>query len=175
MILNNQFAERDTLLSEIDHFAQERQALLKQIQELNLALTQKKRESQNQTEQVEHLKRMIMAYVSEENNIQFERQFLESEKKGLEKSYGEILKRLEVNRLILEDTISDIHFLKSEIGTLKEKMILLEQEIPARFQEADNLGQKVTGTLVNSINDLYNKISVVEKKIKVLYYKKETI
>ena len=50
---------------------------------------------------------------------------------------------------------------------------MLEEEIPERYRDADNLDKKIRGTFVRALNDLRDKIDIVERKAKVLYYRKE--
>jgi len=54
-------------------------------------------------------------------------------------------------------------------------MRMVEEEIPDKFRDADNLDKKITGTFIRALNDLQNRLHTVERKAKVLYYQKENI
>ena len=126
-------------------------------------------------ENSEKQKKSLLEWVSEENDLVQEIEFYASEMNKMDKIYADVSAKYEDNMGILEGMIKNVGFLKGEIGALVLQMGMLEEEIPERYRDADNLDKKIKGTFVKALNDLQNRVDVVEKKAKVLYYQKEKI
>jgi len=149
--------------------------LANQLENLNLRISEKRKEANMRSESSDELKKSLMDFISEENDLLHEMEFLESEKVKLVEIYDGVAERYDANMSVLEGMIKDIGFMKGEIGALIIKMGMLEEEIPDKFRDADNLDNKITGTFIRALNDLQNRLNAVERKAKVLYYKKENI
>ena len=163
------------VLSELESLEQENKALASQLENLNLRLSEKRKEANMLCESSDKLKKNLMGFISEENDLLHEIEFLESEKVKLVEIYDGIAERYDTNMSVLEGMIKGIGFMKGEIGALIIKTGMLEEEIPDKFRDADNLDKKITGTFIRALNDLQNRLHTVERKAKVLYYKKENI
>lgn len=163
------------LNAETGSLKQENRLLAERCKDLNLQLSEKEKEAEKLNKSSSELKKSLLKFVSEENNLQHEIEFLETEKTTLANTYDEVSESLDANMAVLEDMIKDIGFTKGELGTLKVKLDMLEQEIPAKFRDADNLDRKITGAFFTAIEDLSSRMNAVEKKIKILYYKKENV
>jgi len=167
--------ERTTFVLKLESLEQENKALANQLENLNLRISEKRKEANMRSESSDELKKSLMDFISEENDLLHEMEFLESEKVKLVEIYDGVTERYDVNMSVLEGMIKDIGFMKGEIGALVIKMGMLEEEIPDKFRDADNLDKKITGTFIRALNDLQNRLNAVERKAKVLYYKKENI
>ncbi len=163
------------LTREIDSLKIENKALAGKLSDLELTLVKKKRTAKALLETSEEQKKSLPALVAEENDLVQEIEFYESEKSKMDEIYAHISAKYEDNMEILEGMIKNVGFLKGEIGALVLQMGMLEEEIPERYRDADNLDKKIKGTFVRALNDLQNRVEVVEKKAKVLYYQKEKI
>jgi len=172
---SNLSTERKTLVIKLESLEQENKALANQLENLNLRISEKRKEANMRSESSDELKKSLMDFISEENDLLHEMEFLESEKVKLVEIYDGVTERYDVNMSVLEGMIKDIGFMKGEIGALVIKMGMLEEEIPDKFRDADNLDKKITGTFIRALNDLQNRLNAVERKAKVLYYKKENI
>jgi chromosome segregation ATPase len=168
-------AEKKTLVQKRESLEQENKALANQLENLNLRLSEKRKEANMLSERSYELKKTLMDCISEEKDLLHEIEFLDSEKAKLVEIYEGVTERYDTNMSVLEGMIKDIGFMKGEIGALIIKMGMLEEEIPDRFRDADNLDKKITGTFIRALNDLQNRLNAVERKAKVLYYKKENI
>ncbi|MBW2062396.1 MAG: hypothetical protein JRI95_12680 [Deltaproteobacteria bacterium] len=167
--------ERKTLLLEVEGLEQENKALADQLKDLEVRLFEKKKEANILAEGTEGVKETLMRFTSEENNLLHERKFLESEKEKLVGIYDGVSERYDTNMSVLEGMIKDTGFMKGEIGALIMKVGMLEGEIPLKFRDADNLDKKIKGTFIRALNDLQERVHAVERKAKVLYYKKEMV
>ena len=172
---SNLSTERKTLVIKLESLEQENKTLANQLENLNLRISEKRKEANMRSESSDELKKSLMDFISEENDLLHEMEFLESEKVKLVEIYDGVTERYDVNMSVLEGMIKDIRFMKGEIGALIIKMRMLEEEIPDKFRDADNLDKKITGTFIRALNDLQNRLHTVERKAKVLYYKKENI
>ena len=167
--------ERKTLVLKLESLEQENKALASQLENLNLRLFEKRKEANMLFESSDELKKSLMGFISEENDLLHEIEFLESEKAKLVEIYDGVSERYDTNMSALEGMIKDVGFMKGEIGALIIKIGMLEEEIPDKFRDADNLDKKITGTFIRALNDLQNRLNTAERKAKVLYYKKENI
>jgi len=167
--------ERKTLVLKLESLEQENKALASQLENLNLRLSEKRKKANMLFESSDELKKSLMGFISEENDLLHEIEFLESEKAKLVEIYDGVSERYDTNMSALEGMIKDVGFMKGEIGALIIKIGMLEEEIPDKFRDADNLDKKITGTFIRALNDLQNRLNTAERKAKVLYYKKENI
>ena len=172
---SNPGPERMSFVLKLESLEQENKALASQLKDLDFRLLEKKKEANMLSESSDKLKKNLMGFISEENDLLHEIEFLESEKVKLVEIYDGVAERYDTNMSVLEGMIKDIGFMKGEIGALIIKMGMLEEEIPDKFRDADNLDKKITGTFIRALNDLQNRLNAVERKAKVLYYKKENI
>ena len=62
--------------------------------------------------------------------------------------------------------------MKGEMGTLINKMGMLESEVPVKVSDVDNLDEQITGA-IKVLKDLYTRMQGVETKVKTNYYKKK--
>ena len=172
---SNSVKEDVDLVREVESLKNENKALTGKITDLELTLVKKKREAKTLLENSEKQKESLLEWVSEENDLVQEIEFYASEMNKMDKIYADVSAKYEDNMRILEGMIKNVGFLKGEIGALVLQMGMLEEEIPERYRDADNLDKKIKGTFVRALNDLQNRVDVVEKKAKVLYYQKEKI
>jgi len=172
---SNPSPERTTFVLKLESLEQENKALASQLKDLDFRLLEKEKEANMLSESSDKLKKNLMGFISEENDLLHEIEFLESEKVKLVEIYDGVAERYDTNMSVLEGMIKGIGFMKGEIGALIIKMGMLEEEIPDKFRDADNLDKKITGTFIRALNDLQNRLNAVERKAKVLYYKKENI
>jgi len=161
--------------AEIDRLKQENSLSAVRYKDLSSQLSKKEKQAEELDKSSSGLKETLLRCVCEENNLQHEIEFLETEKTKLANTYNEVSESLDANMAELEDMLKDIGFTKGELGTLKVKLDMLEQEIPEKFRDADNLDRKITGAFFTAIEDLSSRMNAVEKKIKILYYKKENV
>jgi len=159
----------------LESLDRENKELSNQIKGLESGLFEKKKETDMLAENSDILKKSLMEFISEENSLLHEIDFLDSEKLKLLESYDEVSEKYEINMSVLENLIKDVEFMKGEIGTLLIKTNMLEEEIPDKFRDAENLDKKIKSTFIRAITDLKNRIDTVERQAKVLYYKKENI
>ena len=172
---SNSVKEDVDFVREVESLKNENKALTGKITDLELTLVKKKREAKTLLENSEKQKESLLELVSEENDLVQEIEFYASEMNKMDKIYADVSAKYEDNMGILEGMIKNVGFLKGEIGALVLQMGMLEEEIPERYRDADNLDKKIKGTFVRALNDLQNRVDVVEKKAKVLYYQKEKI
>ena len=162
-----------SLSGEVESLEKDNKALTGELSDLELTLVKKKRTAKALLENSEEQKKSLLALVAEENDLVQEIEFYESEKNKMDEIYADVSAKYENNMKILEDMIKNVGFLKGEIGALVLQMGMLEEEIPERYRDADNLDKKIKGTFIKALNDLQNRVEVVEKKARVLYYQKE--
>ena len=172
---SNSVKEDVDLVREVESLKNENKALTGKITDLELTLVKKKRAAKTLLESSEEQRESLLALVSEENDLVQEIEFYAVEMNKMDKIYADVSAKYEDNMSSLEGMIKNVGFLKGEIGALVLQMGMLEEEIPERYRDADNLDKKIKGTFVRALNDLQNRVDVVEKKAKVLYYQKEKI
>jgi len=170
---SNPTKENAALTGEVESLEKENKALTGKLSDLELTLVKKKRTAKTLLEKSEEQKESLLALVAEENDLVQEIEFFASEKNKMDKIYADVSAKYEDNMEILEGMIKNVGFLKGEIGALVLQMGMLEEEIPERYRDADNLDKKIKGTFIKALNDLQNRVDVVERKAKVLYYQKE--
>ena len=170
---SNPTKENAALTGEVESLEKENKALTGKLSDLELTLVKKKRNAKTLLEKSEEQKESLLALVAEENDLVQEIEFFASEKNKMDKIYADVSAKYEDNMEILEGMIKNVGFLKGEIGALVLQMGMLEEEIPERYRDADNLDKKIKGTFIKALNDLQNRVDVVERKAKVLYYQKE--
>ena len=161
------------LVGEVENLEKENKALGVTLGDLEITLAEKKRAAKSLFQSLEGQRQRLLAFVAEENDLLQEIEFYESEKNDVEKIQSDISSKYAANLSVLEGMIKNVGFLKGEIGTLMLQTGMLEEEIPERYRDADNLDKKIRGTFVRALNDLQDKIDIVERKAKVLYYRKE--
>ena len=167
--------EMKILFLKVEGLERGNRALAEQLKSSEFRLFEKKKEANILAERTEGVKETLMRFISEENNLLHERKFLESEKEKLAGIYDGVSERYDTNMSVLEGMIKDTGFMKGEIGALIMKVGMLEGEIPVKFRDADNLDKKIKGTFIRALNDLQQRVNAVERKAKVLYYKKENV
>lgn len=169
---SNQTNEGINLENEVEDLDRENKALSRTLRELEFSLVQKKREAETLLKSSEEQKKVLSEFLVEESDLVQEIEFYESEKKKLDEIYSGVSAKYDANMVVLEGMIKSVGFLKGEIGALVLKMGMLEEEIPRQFRDADNLDKKIKGTFIKALTDLQNRIDVVERNAKVLYYQK---
>jgi hypothetical protein len=172
---SNPIEEGMRLVREIESLEQGNKTLAKELRDLESRLLDKKKEAKTFLEDSEEQKKGILEFAGKESDLVQEIEFYESEKRKLDEIYAGVSARYDLDMSVLEGMIKDVGFMKGEIGALIMKMGMLEEEIPDRFRDADNLDKKIKGTFIRALNHLQNRIDVVERNAKVLYYKKEDI
>jgi len=167
----NLSTEGTKLMAEVKRLEEENHSLARRLKDLQQKVYEKRRIAKTTSKTSDELKETLARLISEEKTLQNENRFLRSEKAKLVHIHNDVSKRLGADMSALEGTIKDIAFMKGEIGTLIEKKGMLEAEIPLKFRDADNLGEKITGTL-KAMNDLHDRMKAVERNVKLIYYKK---
>ena len=160
------------LVGEVESLENENRALGVTLGDLEITLAKKKRAAKSLFLNSEEQRQRLLAFIAEENDLLREIEFYESEKNDMDKIQSDISSKYAANLSILGGMIKNVGFLKGEIGVLVLQTGMLEEEIPERYRDADNLDKKIKGTFVRALNDLQNKIDIVERKAKVLYYRK---
>ena len=172
---SNPIEEEVRLVRGVESLEQGNKALAKELRDLEFKLLNKKKEANTLLKDSEEQRKYLLEFVDKENDLVQGIEFYASEKKKINEIYAGVSGRYDLNMSVLEGMIKDVGFMKGEIGALIMKMGMLEEEIPGRFRDADNLDKKIKGTFIRALNDLRNRVDVVERKAKVLYYKKENI
>jgi len=165
--------EDTRLTGEVESLEKENKALAGKLSDLELTLVKKKRDAKTLLASLEEQKERLLALVAEENDLVREIEFYASEKNKMDEIYADVSAKYEDNMKSLEGMLKNVGFLKGEIGALVLQMGMLEEEIPERYRDADNLDKKIKGTFIKALNDLQNRVDIVERKAKVLYYQKE--
>ena len=165
--------EDTRLTGEVESLEKENKALAGKLSDLELTLVKKKRDAKTLLASLEEQKERLLALVAEENDLVREIEFYASEKNKMDEIYAAVSAKYEDNMKSLEGMLKNVGFLKGEIGALVLQMGMLEEEIPERYRDADNLDKKIKGTFIKALNDLQNRVDIVERKAKVLYYQKE--
>ena len=167
--------ETRLLLSEIKHLEQNDKELINQIENMKNDLEIKKKEKIRLMQNFVELKGKVSNFISEEDNLLYQKKFLESEKEKLLKTLNSVSATYDENMIMLEDLMKDVGFMKGEIETLQSKSQILETEIPFKFKDSENLDNRVKTSFFRAINSLQKRINDVQKKIEVIYYKKGEI
>jgi len=164
-------AAREGLLSEVKRLEEENNAMARDQKELQRKILEKRTMAQMLFKRTDDLKRKGVRLACRENSLLQEIRFLSAEKQGGEDRYREISKRIDTYMSAVAHMVKNIDFMKGEMGTLMEKVGLLERDVPIKFQDADHLDEKIESAL-QALTDLYDKMRAIERNGKVSYYKK---
>ena len=163
--------ERERLSSEVEGLENENHALARRHKELQLQLFEKRKAAQKLFQRSDQMKKNLVQHLSGENNLLNEIRFLASEKEKQGKIQHQIASKVEANMDSIAGLLRDIEFLKGEVGALMEKTGMLENDVPLKFRDIENLDDKIGGSL-KALRELYERMQAVEKNVKSIYYRK---
>jgi len=162
-------AEKKALVQEVEELENEKYSLTYDFKELEIQHLKKNSMVQKLTVQLQKAKKKLLRPLTEQNNYLSEMMFLKSEKARLNTLYDHMTDMLNSNMANLGNIILEIDFMKGEIETLRNKIAMIEDEIPANIAEMDELDEKINQAL-KSLNNLYTRMQEVEKDAKIFYY-----
>ncbi|MBF0398427.1 MAG: hypothetical protein HQK78_16745 [Desulfobacterales bacterium] len=158
--------------SDIERLEESNQSLNSMVNDLQFKISKNKKESERLFKKAEEQKNILLDLRTTENSILNEINFLEEEKKSFEEKYNIFLEGLDKNILKLDKSSKEIDFIKGETGLLIEKMSSLEEKVPEKNYDVENINDTIFGT-VKSLKDIYGKMLNLEKKVKINYYKQK--
>ncbi|MBF0321182.1 MAG: hypothetical protein HQL01_15420 [Nitrospirae bacterium] len=164
-------SEKNTLYREVEAIEVENNKIERQTKELEIQLMDKHKKLKKLAETVADQKRALLRPIADESGLLAEIDFLESEKAGLIDTYNRISEELSDHISNLGNTILGIDFTKGEITTLKNKVTIIEYDVPHKFDDLDYLVEKIEWTSKALVN-LYGAMKAVEKNTKLSYYNK---
>ncbi|KWT94845.1 hypothetical protein [Candidatus Magnetominusculus xianensis] len=164
-------AEKNDLDSEIEALGMGNYKLEMQAKELEIQLLDKNKKMRKLSDEAVDLRRALLKPIADESGLLAEIDFLEEEKAGLVETYNRISDDLSVHISTLGSTILGIDFTKGEIAALKNKVTMIEYEVPQKFDELDYLIEKIEWTS-KALANLFSAMKTVEKTTKLSYYKK---
>ncbi|MBF0516340.1 MAG: hypothetical protein HQK97_04350 [Nitrospirae bacterium] len=164
-------AEKRGLESEIETLEVDNNKLERQLKELELQLYDKNKKIKKLAETVSDQRRALLKPIADESGLLAEIDFLEQEKAVLVDAYNRQSEELGSHISNLGHTILGIDFTKGEIAALKNKVMMIEYEVPQKFDELDYLIEKIEWTSKALVN-LFGAMKTVEKTTKLSYYKK---
>jgi chromosome segregation ATPase len=164
--------EKEKLVSDVERLEDENHLMARSVKDFQLQLSEKRSKSQMLFTRSDALKKKLVGLLARERSLQNEIQFYESEKARLSDTHLQVSERLRTNISALDTIVKDIDFMKGEMGTLINKMGMLEREVPVKVSDVDNVDEKITGAL-KVLKDLYSRMQGVERKVKTNYYKKK--
>ncbi len=162
--------EMDRLNAEIKILEESNHLLAGSIKDLHIRLSINKSQCQRDLKLSDTHKKKLVRIQTAEQSLLNELEFFESEKLRLEESLNHVSQGLEVNISALDNSVKDIGFMKGETGALIEKMSLLENQIPAKNVDIENLDGIVSGT-IRALESLYERMRIIEINVKKNYYK----
>jgi len=167
---------RDTLITEgatldndIARIEEDNNALAKEAKELEIRLLEKSGVKNKIMRSADKIKKVLSGNFAQENSAASEIWFLESEKARLTAEYDKLVADLNDNITILGSLILEADFIRGETVALKDKVAMIEDEIPYKFEQLHQLEEKIAWTSV-ILERLYKTMKAAEKKTKMLYY-----
>ncbi|MBF0450777.1 MAG: hypothetical protein HQK75_08760 [Candidatus Magnetomorum sp.] len=171
MNISTGLVKKEQLLNEIERLETDNNYLSHQINALDTDLNRKRKTNQSLVEQLQESRSSFADPASEKKFLENNIDFLENEKKQLNKEYHSLKTRLDKNFIAIDSLLNDLGFIKGEIGTLVEQVGILEEQIPVKLRDAENLDDKITKTCTDAMNALYNNMKKIENKAKLSFYK----
>lgn len=162
--------EMDRLNSEIKWLEESNHFLAGSIKDIQIRLSQKKSQCQRDLKQSDAHKKKLVRIQTAEQSLLNELEFFESEKLRLEENLNLASQGLKANISALDNSVKDIGFMKGETGVLIEKMSILENQIPSKNVDIENLDGIVSGT-IRALESLYERMRIIEINVKKNYYK----
>jgi chromosome segregation ATPase len=167
---------RDTLITEnaaldddIARIEEDNHALAREVKEYEIRLLEKSSVKNKIMRSADKIKKALAGNFAQENSVASEVWFLESEKSRLADEYDKLVADLNDNITILGSLILDADFIRGETVALKDKVALIEDEIPFKFEQLHQLEEKIAWTSV-ILERLYKSMKAAEKKTKMFYY-----
>ncbi|MCG6552095.1 MAG: hypothetical protein L7F77_07190 [Candidatus Magnetominusculus sp. LBB02] len=164
-------AQKNALDSGIDALTTDNYKVERQTKELEIQLIDKTKKLRKLSEKAADLKRALLKPIADESGLLAEVDFLQEEKAVLVAAYNKISEELGGHISNLGNTILGIDFTKGEIAALKNKVTMIEYEVPQKFDELDYLIEKIEWTS-KALTNLFGAMKAVEKTTKLSYYKK---
>ncbi|MBF0564245.1 MAG: hypothetical protein HQK89_03285 [Nitrospirae bacterium] len=168
---DNLLIEKQKLRDEIDLLEGDNRSMVKEIKEIEIQILEKSGILKKLVAAAGQTRKKLIKPMTDESSLTYELRFLESEKASLIDKYDTMSAELSEHINTLGNTILSIDFMKGEIETLREKILMVEKEVPQYFVELDLLEEKITWTS-NALTELYKAMKNIEKKTKLLYYTK---
>jgi chromosome segregation ATPase len=162
-------AENAALDDDIARIEEDNHALAKEAKELEIRLLEKAGVKNKTMRAAGRIKKTVAANLAEENSLASEVRFLESEKSRLADEYDKLVSELNDNITILGGLILEADFIRGETAALKDKVAMIEDEIPYKFDQLHQLEEKIAWTSV-VLEKLYKAMKAAEKKTKMFYY-----
>ena len=162
--------ERERLVSGIESLEEENHSLSRKVKELRRRLSEKRESSRTLNEKSDSRKKKLVGSLAKERILLDEIEFYESEKSRLNNEYQDVSEQLDDNISSLDYTVKSIEFLKGEVKAVMDKMGMIEEEIPLKFDDVENLDKKFSGT-VKTLQGLFDRMQSIEMNAKISYYK----
>jgi len=171
MNIKTNLEKKEKLTKEIERTTAANTLLTQKIETLEATISQKKSNKQNLIQQLNQCKRESAEPVSERKYLDHNIQFLKTEKTRLTQEYQSLKSNLDKNLHTIDSMLKDLGFIKGEIATLIDQVTILEEELPVRIRDADNLDDKITRSTANAVTTLYKDMKEIEHRAKMSYYK----
>ena len=126
-------------------------------------------EAQGIFEGVEETKKRLVGSLARKRGLLNEIAFFQKEKSHLFKTYTGVSERLQDNVSVLDRILKDMSFFKGEIQALMDKMGMLEDQIPVKYQDVDNLDERIKRTF-QTLKGFSSRMHHMEKAVKETYY-----
>jgi uncharacterized protein YoxC len=172
MNITTNLNKKEKLTKEIERTTSANTLLMQKIETLEASINQKKATQKELIAQNNQCRQESAEPASERKYLENNISFLKSEKNRLTQDYQSIKISLDKNLQAIDTMLKDLGFIKGEIATLIDQVTILEEELPVRIRDADNLEDKITRSTANAITSLYQDMKEIENKAKMSYYKK---
>jgi len=166
------FEANSRLVNEIDKLEEENHNLRKEIKDLELKFIEKQKQAAAVNDELENEKGNLANIRAQERAIINELEFYDSEKQRLNTEFLKISNTLDSRLSSLNSLVSKIEFIKGEINTLIEKMSLLENDVPEKYYDVDNIDILFSQT-IKDLQQLHVRTLNMEKKLKIDFYKRK--
>ncbi|ETR64730.1 MAG: hypothetical protein OMM_15417 [Candidatus Magnetoglobus multicellularis str. Araruama] len=171
MNISTGLKQKEKLLKQIESLETNNTYLKQQMETLETNARQKQAKKHSLLAQLNDIKAQSSEPAAEKNDLENSILFLTSEKQQLTREYQSVKSSLDNNLLAIDSMLKDLGFIKGEIATLIDQVSMLEEELPVRIRDADNLEDKISRSCANAITRLYQDMKAIENKAKVSYYK----
>lgn len=166
-------SEREELIVEVKELEKENTGLFKRSKELEINLREKKLELQEEYDKLGELKEEFIAPMTDETTAESEIKFLEQKRGELIGNYKNVSDTLFNHITDIGNSLMDMDFVKGEITTSRDKLRLLEGELPLKLSDMEYIEEKIKWSR-KALNDLYKKMEESRLKSKIFYYDKTT-
>jgi len=162
--------EKERLAAEIGRLEDANHSLAQQVKDFRSRVSEKRKTFRMLSQKSEALKQKLVRALTRERNLLNEIDFFKSEKSELDELYRDVAQSLDANITSLDRTFKNIVFVRGELKAVIDKMNMLEQKVPFKFRDVDNLDKQVTGT-VKALQSLFDRMQNIEMNLNISYYK----